>query len=67
MEKLKVLLLVGILGVLLFIAFRPQQQIGRFVEVDAGSNIALDTATGQWCYAAASSSDHTFPLCREIH
>jgi hypothetical protein len=70
MEKIKVLLLTAILAVLLVIAFRPRPQVGRFVEVDAGSNFALDTVTGQWCLTAGKSPENAITVikpCRDIH
>jgi hypothetical protein len=61
-EKMKVLFLAAILAVLVVIAFRPRREIGRFVEVDAGSNLALDTATGQWCVWLRENLQTTVPL-----
>jgi hypothetical protein len=70
MEKIKVLLLAAILAVLLIIAFRPRPQVGRFVEIDAGSSLALDTVTGQWCMAAGKPPENSTTVikpCRDLH
>lgn len=49
MDKIKVLLLAAIFGVLLWMALHPRLQVGRFIETGSGDSalqgLLLDTAT----------------------
>src|SRR5258707_289364 len=61
MEKLKILLLAGILVVLIIIAFRPRREVGRFVSAQDVPEILLDTTTGQLC--EVKQSQGALPHC----
>ena len=52
LQKINTALLVAILGVLVFLALRPQQ--GRYHYIQSINPIAFDTATGQLVYIANS-------------
>ena len=68
-EKIKVLLLAGIFGVLLWMALHPRPQVGRFIAPDADASplkgILLDTATGQVCFTPMIDSDKVSPKAAE--
>jgi len=61
MEKLKVILLTGILIVLVIIAFRPRRDVGRFIPAEDVPQILLDTTTGQLC--EVKQSQGALPHC----
>lgn len=64
MEKLKVLLLFGILVVLIVIAFRPRTEVGRFVNGSLDAPVALDTKTGLLCRPL--KDDRVVPSCLDL-
>lgn len=65
-ERIKVMLLAGIFLVLLWIAFRPRHEIGRFVAPTGDANDdLLDTATGRMCVGYKTDSK-AVPACSDL-
>lgn len=64
-EKVNTVLLLVVIVLLVFLVVRPQDGVGRF-QSSGTSGIALDTKTGQACYALWEQLNENVPVCKDL-